>query len=181
MPKSSYIISGLAYDTGGSAPTSAEAGLWHIEIYDITLGQNITGTVASDGSFSADLANLTSEFSDGDRLQVVIYNTRRSKSTEFRHTVDSSQAGHDFGTLYMHWTEPSLLGDRDNPVKTVSGMLSNKTAGALTIDLYDRKNDDKIPENNTILVPTDFIFEGGICIIRESDAANSLEAHIVVR
>jgi hypothetical protein len=180
MPRTPYVIIGLVKDVDGS--TTFYPG--SIKIIDVTLGESLTGSVASDGSFSIDIANLTSAYSNGDGLQVVIYNSRASKSTEFRHTVNTGLPGYDAGTLYMHWTKPIL-----GTATVVGGVMSNKSAGALTVDFYDRKYDDKklsldVPATNSISIPMLFKgieFEEGICIIRESDAANSVEVQLVVK
>lgn len=178
MPVVNYPITGIVKDVDGT--TNLTSGT--VKVYDVTLGQSTSGSVASDGSFSVDINALN--YSNGDALQVVIYNSRMTKSTEFRHTVDTGMAGYDAGTLYMHWTKP-LLGT----ATIIGGVLSNKSAGALTVDFYDRKYDDKklsldVPATNSIPIPMLFKgveFEEGICIIRESDAANSLEVQLVVK
>jgi len=180
MPRTPYPITGTVKDVDGS--TTFYPG--SIKIYDVTLGESISGSIASDGSFSVDIANLTSSYSNGDALQVVIYNSRSTKSTEFRHIVNTGLPGYEAGTLYMHWTKP-LLGT----ATVIGGVMSNKSTGALTVDFYDRKYDDKklscdVPATNTIPIPMLFKgveFEEGICIIRESDAANSVEVQLVVK
>ena len=180
IARTPYVISGVVKDVDGSTAVSGATVL----VIDVTLGEKTTGTTGTDGSFSVDIANLTSAYSDADALQVVIYNSAKTKSTEFRHTVDTGQAGYDASTIYLHWTEP-VLGD----ATVISGVLSNKSGGALTVDLYDRDNDAKkitcdVPAGNTI--PLNFLFKGvkfsgGVCIIRESDAVNSLEVQLVVK
>ena len=180
MPRTPYSITGLIVDVDGSTAMSSGS----IKVIDVTLGESVSGSLASDGSFNIDIANLTSEYSNGDALQVVIYNSRMTKSTEFRHTVDTGLPGYNAGTLYMHWTKPFL-----GTATIIGGVISNKSAGALTVDFYDRKYDDKklscdIPATDTIPIPMLFKgveFEEGICITRESDAANTVEVQLVVK
>jgi hypothetical protein len=85
----------------------------------------------------------------------------------------------------MHWTRPFL-----GTATLMAGIISNKDDSAeYTVDLYDRKNDAKLLSmdigiNNSI--PFSILFKGipfseGICIIRESDAANKVEVQLVVK
>jgi hypothetical protein len=175
-----YPISGLVKDTDGS--TAFYPGT--VRLIDVTLGTYKEFTVASDGSFTAELSQLGS-YANGDHLQVIIYNSRKTKSTEFRHTVDVGIPGYDVGTIYMHWTKP-LMGT----ATLMAGVLSNKDDSAeYTVDLYDRENDDKLfsvdilPNSpfSTSLLHKGIEFAGGICIIRESDAANKVEVQLVVK
>ena len=179
MP-TSYPITGIVYDTDGS--TLMTSG--NCKLFDVTTGESISTNIASDGSFSIDLANLTS-YSNEDKLQVVLYDSTKTKSTEFRHTVNTGLSGYDAGSLYMHWTVP-ILGD-----STLMGLvISNKSDSAeYTVDFYDRKYDNKLlscdVNVNSSFSPTlwfkGIYFEGGICVIRESDAANTVEVQMVVK
>jgi hypothetical protein len=180
MPVTPYPITGTVKDVDGS--TAFYPG--SIKIIDVTLGQSVTGSMAPDGSFSVDVAGMPT-YTNGDALQIVIYNSAQTKSTEFRHTVNTGLPGYDAGTLYMHWTKPFL-----GTATLMAGIVSNKDDSAeYTIDLYDRKNDAKllsmdVSPNNSI--PFSLLFKGipfseGICIIRESDASNKVEVQLVVK
>lgn len=181
MPRTQYPITGVVVDVDGSTKMSSGT----VTLIDVTLGERISERIESDGSFSLDVANLTTQYSDGDKLQVVIYDSDKVKSTEFRHTLDTNLTGYDAGTLCMHWTSP-VLEDC-----TLTGIvISNKNdSNEYTVDLYDRESDSKIL---TFDVGTDTSFspnllfkgvkfEGGICVIREVDTANTVEVQMIVK
>jgi hypothetical protein len=150
-------------------------------IFNTTTHATILGDIASDGSFAVNLDT----YSDEDKLQVVLFNTAKTKSTEFRHTVDTDEEGYDVGSVYMHWTKPSLEEARLHAL-----VISNKNdSNEYTVDFYDRYNDAKILSCD-VNVDSSFSpnlafqglkFEGGICVIRESDAANTVEVTMIVR
>jgi len=177
----SYPITGILKDVDGVTNFNNAT----VRIIDVTLGEYIEGNTESDGSFSVDIQNLTSDYSNNDKLQVVIYDSNKVKSTEFRHTVDTGLSGYDTGTLYLHWTKP-IMGES----RLFAGIFSNKNdSNEYTIDLYDRTNDNKIISvdvnvNNSLSLNFGFTglsFPGGICIIRESDTANTVEVQLVVK
>lgn len=181
MPRTPYPITGAVKDVDGT--TTVTSGT--VRVYDVTQAEYIEGSVASDGSFSVDIAGMTAAYADGDKLQVVIFNSNKVKSTEFRHTVDTGEEGYDAGTIYLHWTKPILGTSR-----LLGLVLANKSDSAeYTIDLYDRNNDHKILSfdigPNSSLSPNlgfkGIDFPGGICVIRESDAANTVEVQTVVK
>lgn len=181
MPVSPYPISGIVYDVDGS--TLMTSGT--VRVIDTTLDEYTEGDISTDGSFSVDIQNLTTDYSNGDALQVVAYDSDGVKSTEFRHTVDTGLSGYDAGNIYLHWTVP-VLGDST----LLALVLSNKNDSAeYTVDLYDRDNDHKLLSCdvgvNTTLSPNlgfkGIKFDGGICVIRESDSANTVEVHMVVK
>ena len=181
MARTPYPITGIVTDVDGSTLMASAT----VRVIDVTLGENIEVTTASDGSFSADLANLTSAYSDDDAIQVVVYDSDKVKSTDFRHTVDTGTGNYDVGTIYMHWTKPILGTSR-----LLALIASNKSDSAeYTIDLYDRTNDHKILtfdiDTNDPFSPNlgfkGLDFPGGICVIRESDAANTVEIQMVVK
>lgn len=181
MPVSSYPITGVIYDVDGSTLMSSGT----VRVIDVTLGESVEGNIESDGSFSVDIVNLTSDYSNNDKLQVVAYDTDKVKSTELRHTVNTTLDGYDAGTLYMHWTKP-ILGTS----KLFGLVISNKDdTNEYTVDFYDRTNDDKLLScdvgvNSSFSPNLSFKgikFDGGICVIRESDAANIVEVTMVVK
>jgi hypothetical protein len=180
MPGLPYLLTGIVKDVGNVAYTAGGTA----RVIDVTLGLMKDFTLAADGSFTADLA-LIGSYAHGDALQVVIYNAAKTKSTEFRHTVDAGLPGSDAGTLYLHWTKP-ILGDSI----LAAAVLSNKDDSAeFTVDLYDRKYDQKllsmdIGPNSSFspyLGMKGVEFKEGICIIRESDADAKVEVQLVVR
>jgi hypothetical protein len=181
MARTPYPITGIVKDVDGS--TTFYPG--SVKVFDVTLGEILDGTVASDGSFSVDIANLTSAYSNGDALQVIVYNSALTKSTEFRHTVNTGLPGYDAGTLYMHWTKPFM-----GTATLMAGVFSNKNdSNEYTIDLYDRASDAKLLSADVLpnspfsfsLLFKGIPFDRGICIIRESDAANTVEVQLVVK
>lgn len=181
MPRTPYPITGIVYDVDGiTLMTSGTC-----TVYNTTKDETASGDIESDGSFSVDIANATTEYSNNDQLQVVCYDSNGVKSTEFRHTVNTSLAGYDAGNVYLHWTVP-ILGEST----LLALVLSNKSDSAeYTIDLFDRTNDEKLLScdvgPNTSFSPNlgfkGIKFDGGICVIRESDSANTIEVTMVVK
>lgn len=179
MPITNYTLSGSVKDVDGSIALAAGTVL----VKDITQGLDIEGTVASDGSFAVNLANI--EYANGDTLQVTIYDSEKTKITQFRHTVGNTQAGYEAGTLYMHWGSVPLKGNSNMNGLTVS----NKDDSAeYTVDFYDGNDVKRYSVDvgpNTSFSPNLSLngrfFEGGICVIRESDAANKVEVFIDVK
>lgn len=180
-PRTPYSISGIAYDVDGT--TKMTSG--YVTVFDTTLNENITGDIESDGSFSVNIANLTSVYSNGDKLQIVVYDMNRVKSTEFRHTVDTTGEGYNMGDVYLHWTVPIMEESR-----LIALILSNKDDSAeYTVDLYRRSDDSKLLScdvgPNTSFSPSlgfkGILFANGICVIRETDTANTVEVTMVVK
>ena len=181
MPRTQYPITGTVTDVDGT--TTLTSGT--VVLINTNLSERVTESLESDGSFSVDAANTESEYSNGDVLQVVIYDSDQVKSTEFRHTIDTGLTGYDTGTLYMHWTKP-ILGE----ARLLAVVISNKSDSAeYTVDFYDRENDYKILScdvgpNNTVSPNLGFkglAFESGICVIREVDTANTVEVQMVTK
>lgn len=181
MPQTAYSISGVAYDVDGS--TKMTSG--YVTVFNTTNNEQETGSIESDGSFGVDIANMTTDYSNGDKLQVVVYDTNKVKSTEFRHTVDTSGEGYNVGNVYLHWTIPIM-----EESTLLALVLSNKDDSAeYTVDFYRRSDDSKLLSCdvgvNTTLSPNlgfkGIKFANGICVIREVDTANTIEVVMVVK
>lgn len=182
MPRNPYSISGIIYDCDGS--TKMTSG--YVRVLDVNLGEYITINIAADGSFDGDLANLASAYSNGDIIFVTAYDTNKSRCTEFRHVVDTSSPGSD-GTYYMHWGIP-ILGPGDSTITALS--VSNRHASNDgQVDFYDKQYGYK---RHSVEVASkgnasqQFLFKGipcpgGICVVRSTDAANTLEVTLVVK
>lgn len=182
MPRTQYPISGVVYDTDGT--TKMTSGI--VVLINTTLDERISDeSIESDGSFSVDAANTTTEYSNGDKLQVLIYNSNNTKSTEFRHTLDTGETGYNKGDVYMHWTQSVL-----RTARLKSLVVSNKhDSNEYTVDLYNREDDEVLltidvgtNDTKSIFLGLEGLkFDGGICVIRQSDAANTVEVQMVVK
>lgn len=175
-----YPVTGAVNDVDGS---TALVGVT-VRVRNVTKGEYMEGTTESDGSFSIDLYNFPTEPETNDKLQITAYTGK--KSTELRHTVNLGVGAYDTGTINLHWTQ-AILGT----ARLFAGIFSNQDDSAeYYVELYDRENDDKIVPridiNSNSSIPFNFgfkglEFEGGICVIRENDGANTVEVCMVVK
>jgi len=184
MPNLPYTISGICYDVNSTDVTPVVMTSGTCMIFNTTTHTTTTGNIEIDGSFAVDISALAS-YSNADKLQVVLFNSDKTKSTEFRHTVDTAEEGDDVGSVYMHWTKPILGEARLHAV-----VISNKNdSNEYTVDFYDRYNDAKILScdvnvNSSFSPNLSFqglMFKGGICVIRQSDVANEVDVVMVVK
>ena len=157
-----------------------------VRVINVTKGEYVEWATVSDGSFAADLANsgFATDYENNDKLQVCVYSG--NKSTWFRHTVNTAVGVYDAGTINMH-VGRAILGAS----KIIAGSISNQDAStAYAVTFYDVSDDSiVIPKQfcgTKTTIPLDFTFigikfAGGICVIRDTDAANTVEVTLVVR
>jgi len=174
MPGVPYTISGSVLDTDGSTALANAQVL----IRDITIGEQISTTTDSNGDFSLDLSTLSSAYSNGDKLQILVQTAR--KAAWRRTTVDTGVGMENLGDIVMH-PEVFQYGP-GNSVRMYSYSISNQSATTYYVKFYDVDNDDvvltvQVPANNTIThyFGVGLRFEGGICVIRESNSVDTLQ------
>lgn len=156
-----YNVTKAGYMIGADGITNA-SGQYQIDISDQTIATNVDGYV------------------NGDKLQLHAIIDNRSICA--RHTIASGDGGAWSQDLYLHNAKNmSFITDDDglaikrtgNYVSSV--VVSNITATARTVRLYDVNNDNPVmtiecPANNTIPVSCgnkSKYFEGGVCVIYE--------------
>lgn len=130
-----YPVDGRIYDQNGSTAVNGAT----VVILNITSQEKISGSTDAAGDFLLDLANLTSGYLIGDRIQITAFygdgSGRRSLSKRYTLAGTSYSAGNfvlhsgeePFGTCHITFVS-----------------LTNSTAGGLYVDFYDRSNDVKV-------------------------------------
>jgi hypothetical protein len=177
-----YPISGILYDVDGSTAMASA----FVTAFNTTKGEAMRAsgicTTSALGEYAIDLGNLPSGFSNADKIQVLAYTSDNQKSINFRHTVNTAVGSYAKSPV-LNYGEP-----RPSTCRMVAVVVTNTTAGALSVDFYDRKYDNvrlsvKVPATDTKIVffcNPGLKFESGICPIFGSETAGAMRISIKI-
>lgn len=173
MPTSSFPITGKIYDRDGSTVINGVT----VIVFDVTLGQKTSVTTNVLGEFIADLSNLASAWTEGDKLQITAFygdgSARRSLSK--RYTVKTSDGSYDIGNMILH------AGEEPFGKATITYAHHTATANA-NVDFYDR-NDNfvfniRVLANSFAVAPIGYlgkIMDGGFIRVFGTETAGTSE------
>jgi len=187
MPRTPYPIDGVVYDRDGTTLVSGAT----VIILDVNLNEKISAKTNASGEFLLDLANLTSDYSNGDKIQVTaVYGLGSAqRSLSKRHTVVTATGYYSAGDMVLHaGSEPFA----DSFITFVSH--SNSHSAGLYVDFYDRKNDAFVfrvestaasaTTGDTAILPIGYLgvkMDGGFIRVFESETAGRSEVLTVFK
>lgn len=173
-----YPLSGLVYDTNGTSLALGAKVTCRNVTKDEWLPEVTTVITDLSGEYVIDLANLPTDYENGDKIQIVAFDSTGLKSIDFRHTVNTVVGAYENNAV-LHPGESFTSSSRICAV-----VVANTTAGGLRVDFYDRTNDIirlsiEVPAADTRSARfgsgnDGLFFEGGICKILESETAGEL-------
>jgi len=137
MPSFPYPVDGVVYDIDGSTLVSGAI----VVALDVTTAEKISTTTNALGQFQLDLANLSSGYTNADKIQVTAtYKTESGqRSLSKRHTVDTGTGSYSAGNMVLHsGSEPF------GTCNITFASHSNSHSGNLYVKYYDRTNDNPV-------------------------------------
>lgn len=178
MPVAPYPVSGVIRNRTNTANLeNARVFIINTTTRELS-GQQLTNSA---GEFLIDLSNMMTEYANGNRLQIVAFDGFGSGRIvlERRHTVDTATGFHDTGQLILRPGD-YYMSNLTTPgaKRLMSYNITNRTASAAQVHLFDRYNDSlvipvELPANTTVSFLFDTIsgveFQGGICTILSSE------------
>ena len=176
-----YPIDGTVVDTDGSTAVAAT-----VVILNTTTAERISLTAETDGTFLLDLANLTSGYTNSDKIQITVFFGAGTamRSLSRRHTVNTAQGSYSVGTMVLHWGA-----DPFGSCYITFASHTNSSGAGLWVDFYDRINDAKIMRietatGNISTFPIGYLgvkADGGFIRIFESETSRNSEVLTVVK
>ena len=181
MAYTPFQVDGTVLDTDGSTAVNKAK----VVILNTTTGERTAETTNSSGQFVGDLANLTSGYSNGDKIQTTVtYGTESSiRSLTKRFTVVLTDGSKALGNIILHPGE-----DPFTTCNITFAALTNSTAGGLYVDFYNR-NDILVfridcGAATSIAFPIGYLgvkMDGGFVRVFESEASGSLNSLVVFK
>ena len=181
MPVAPYPISGVVMDTNSTTRVSGAT----VIAWDVTQQTSTQTTTNTNGEFVMDLANMSVDYADDDRVQIITFTGTGSnhRSLDHRHLVDTAVGTSDQGNMVLKPTEDHYFNSIGNPMNVVGYIATNTSGTARSIELYDRRNDRlilpiEVPANTTVHLAGNsfgagYKFDGGVCVILEVETVQN--------
>lgn len=172
-----YPFGGTIYDIAGVAVTDDTTTVLAINVTKSTSNNRVTTSDTTDpvdGSYAVDMANLQDEtgtdveYSDGDAIQLHVFDANGSYYAGERATINISEGPPSTTNIYLHPGSPHL-----GTCRLLGGFANNQSGAALYFDIYDIENDAKVCRVNVATVASAALplsvvgreIPGGMCIV----------------